>query len=95
MAGRLIGEYEARLKTEPNNLKLVRELAELYAQKNQFERSLGFTTASKIRRWATTPPWSAPLPTRMVRRFDFQLEQLDSAAPVIVFQIITHIRIDS
>ena len=30
---RLIGEYEARLQTEPNNLKLVRQLAELYAQK--------------------------------------------------------------
>ncbi len=37
---RLIGEYEARLQTEPNNLKLVRSLAELYTQKKQFERAL-------------------------------------------------------
>ena len=39
---RLIGEYEARLHTEPENLKLVRQLAELYTQKKQFERALEF-----------------------------------------------------
>ena len=37
---RLIGEYEARLQTEPNNLKLIRSLAELYTQKKQFDRAL-------------------------------------------------------
>ena len=37
---RLIGEYEARLHNEPNNLKLVRSLAELYTQKKQFDRAL-------------------------------------------------------
>ena len=37
---RLIGEYEARLETEPKNLKLVRSLAELYTQKNQFDQAL-------------------------------------------------------
>ena len=37
---RLIGEYETRLQTEPNNLKLVRSLAELYTQKKQFDRAL-------------------------------------------------------
>ena len=39
-AERLIGEYESRLQTEPNNLKLVRSLAELYTQKKQFEQAL-------------------------------------------------------
>ena len=38
---RLIGEYEnAAAQTEPNNLKLVRSLAELYTQKKEFETSL-------------------------------------------------------
>src|SRR5678816_887828 len=39
---RLINEYETRLRTEANNLKLVRSLAELYAQKKQFDKSLAY-----------------------------------------------------
>ncbi len=35
VAQRLIREYEARLSTEPNNLKLLRQLAELYTQKKR------------------------------------------------------------
>src|ERR1700685_3017651 len=42
VAARLIEEYEARLRTEPNNLKLVRDLAELYTQKKQFDRALQY-----------------------------------------------------
>ena len=60
---RLIGEYEARLQTEPNNLKLVRQLAELYAQKKSSNARLSFTTASKIRRWATIRHSNAPSAT--------------------------------
>jgi tetratricopeptide (TPR) repeat protein len=37
---RLIGEYETRLQTEPANLKLLRQLAELYTEKKQFDRAL-------------------------------------------------------
>ena len=37
---RLIAEYETRVKTEPNNLKLLRSLAELYTQKKQLDRAL-------------------------------------------------------
>ncbi len=39
-AERLIGEYEARLAAEPDNLKMMRSLAELYTQKNQFPKAL-------------------------------------------------------
>jgi len=41
-AERLINEYETRLKTDPNNLKLLRDLAELYTQKKQFDRALSY-----------------------------------------------------
>jgi tetratricopeptide (TPR) repeat protein len=37
---RLIGEYETRLPNEPDNLKLVRSLAELYTQKARFDEAL-------------------------------------------------------
>jgi tetratricopeptide (TPR) repeat protein len=42
---RLIGEYETRLQTEPNNLKLTRSLAELYTQKKNSTRRWNFTRA--------------------------------------------------
>ena len=60
---RLIGEYEARLQTEPKNLKLVRSLAELYTQKNQFDRPWNFSAASRIPTWAATRHSNAPWPT--------------------------------
>jgi tetratricopeptide (TPR) repeat protein len=37
---RLIAEYEKRLRTETDNQKLMRSLAELYAQKNRFDEAL-------------------------------------------------------
>jgi tetratricopeptide (TPR) repeat protein len=37
---RLIGEYEDRLASEPDNVKMIRSLAELYTQKKEFDRAL-------------------------------------------------------
>src|SRR6185436_900050 len=42
VADRLIREYTARLATEPRNLKLLREVAELYAQKKDFDKALEY-----------------------------------------------------
>jgi tetratricopeptide (TPR) repeat protein len=78
---RLIGEYEARLQTEPNNLKLVRQLAELYAQKKRFERSLEFYDRVKNSEMGNDPSLERSISDTIVRRFDHQLEQLDPAAP--------------
>ena len=78
---RLIGEYEARLQTEPNNLKLVRQLAELYAQKKQFERSLELYDRVKNSEMGNDPSLERSIADTIVRRFDYQLEQLDAAAP--------------
>src|SRR5205814_1312047 len=38
----LISEYEERLPREPKNLKLLRTLSELYAQKKQFDRAIEY-----------------------------------------------------
>jgi thioredoxin-like negative regulator of GroEL len=78
---RLIGEYEARLQTEPNNLKLVRQLAELYAQKKQFERSLALYDRIKNSDMGNDASLERSIADTIVRRFDHQLEQLDPAAP--------------
>lgn len=39
-AGNLIAEYEARLATEPDNLRLWRAVAELYTEKQRFDEAL-------------------------------------------------------
>jgi tetratricopeptide (TPR) repeat protein len=78
---RLIGEDEARLKTEPNNLKVVRRLAELYAQKKQFERALELYERIKNSEMGNDPSLERAIADTIVRRFDAQLEQLDPAAP--------------
>jgi tetratricopeptide (TPR) repeat protein len=78
---RLIGEDEARLKTEPNNLKVVRRLAELYTQKKQFERALELYERIKNSEMGNDPSLERAIADTIVRRFDAQLEQLDTAAP--------------
>jgi len=78
---RLIGEYETRLQTEPNNLKLVRSLAELYTQKDQFDRAMALYDRVKNSEMGNDPSLERAMANTIVRRFDFQLEQLDPAAP--------------
>lgn len=78
---RLIGEYEARLKTEGNNLKLVRELASLYTQKKQFDRALELYERVKNSDMGNDPSLDRAISDTKVRRLDHQLETLDPAAP--------------
>ena len=81
VAERLIGEYEARLQTEPNNLKLVRSLAELYTQKKQFARALELYDRVRNSPMGNDPSLERAIAETSVRRFDYQAEQLDAAAP--------------
>jgi tetratricopeptide (TPR) repeat protein len=78
---RLIGEYEARLKSEPGNLKLIRQLAELYSQKKQYDRALEYYARIK----ATDAGGSDPTLDRAItetktRRLDEEIEKLDPTA---------------
>jgi tetratricopeptide (TPR) repeat protein len=81
VAERLIGEYEARLETEPKNLKLVRSLAELYTQKKQFDRALSLYDRIRASEMGNDPSLERAIAETVVRRFDYQAEQLDPAAP--------------
>jgi tetratricopeptide (TPR) repeat protein len=79
---RLIGEYEARLKTEPNNLRILGTLADLYKQKKQFERAL--TLYDQIRATeagSSDPTLERAVADTKVRRYEHEIEQLDPAAP--------------
>ena len=70
---RLIGEYETRLQTEPNNLKLIRSLAELYTQKKQFDRALELYDRVKNSDMGNDPSLDHAIANTIVRQFDFQI----------------------
>lgn len=78
---KLLREYETRLKTEPNNLKLVRSLAELYTQKKQFDRALSYYDQLKTSDLANDPSLDRSIAETTLRRYDHQIAQLDATAP--------------
>ena len=79
---RLIIEYEAELKKDPNNIKRLRSLAELYTQKKQFDLALSYYDKVK----AATESGSDSALDRAIaettlRKFDHEISLLDQAAP--------------
>ena len=80
-AERLIQEYEARLKTEPKNLKLLRDLADLYTQKKQFDRALAYYEQIKSSEAGADAGLDRARADTVSRQFDHQISQLDAAAP--------------
>ena len=78
---RLIAEYEARLKTEPNNTKLLRSLAELYTQKKQFDRATGYYERLRALDTGADSGLDRAISDMTVRKLDQQLGQLDVTAP--------------
>lgn len=82
VAERLIAQYESRLKTEPDNLKLVRSLAELYTQKKQFDHALEYYQRVKNSDvGGSDPTLDKAIATTQVKRYEHQIEQLDPTRP--------------
>ncbi len=80
VAERLIREYEDRLPSEPNNLKLVRQLAELYTQKKQFDKALSYYERLKASDVGNDPTLDKGIADTIVRKYDHQISQLDPNA---------------
>jgi tetratricopeptide (TPR) repeat protein len=82
VAERLIGEYETRLKTEPDNLKVLRSLAELFTQKKQYDRALEcYERVKKTDVGGGDSTLDRAIAETRGRQFDDQIEKLDPAAP--------------
>jgi tetratricopeptide (TPR) repeat protein len=77
---RLITEYETRIKTEPNNLKLYRSLAELHTQKKQFDRALEYYDKVRASEMGNDPSLERAISETKVRRLDHEIEKLDPAS---------------
>jgi tetratricopeptide (TPR) repeat protein len=78
---RLIREYETRLQAEPQNIRLLRSLAELYTQKHDYDRALACYERIKATEAGQDPSLDRAIADTIVRKFDHQLSQLDPAAP--------------
>jgi tetratricopeptide (TPR) repeat protein len=80
VADRLIRDYESRLKTDPKNLKLVRSLAETYADKKDFDRALGLYQQLKSSDVGNDASLDSKIADTIVKKYDWQISQLDPNA---------------
>ena len=86
-ATRLIRQYEARLLTEPRNFKLLRTIAELYAQQKDFDRAIEFYERIRNSEAGADPSLEKAIFDTTLKRFDHQVSQLDPADPTQAEQI--------
>ena len=77
VTARLIGEYEARLASEPDNLKMIRSLAELYTQKSKFAEALALYQRIKQSDMASDATLDRAISDTTVKQFDHQIAQLN------------------
>lgn len=78
----LLNEYLTRLKTEPNNLRLVRNVADLYVEKKRFDLALKYYEQIKASEaGAADVSLDAAIANVKAKQFDQQVEQLDATAP--------------
>jgi len=81
VTARLIAEYEVRLKTEPDNLKLLRQLAELYTEKKEFDRALEFYDRIKgSEMGGGDSSLAQAIANTVVKRYDHQIAGLNPFA---------------
>jgi tetratricopeptide (TPR) repeat protein len=77
----LIDEYEARLQKEPNNLKVLRNTAELYTQKKDFDRALSYYERIRATEGGTDPSLAKAIADTSLKKFEHLKSQLDTSAP--------------
>ena len=81
VADRLIAEYEQRLLKEPKNLKTLRSLAELYAQKKDYDRAIAYCERIRSSEGTTDPSLDRLIADITLKKFDQALERVDQTAP--------------
>ena len=81
VASNLIREYESRLGLEPNNLRLLRSLADLYVQKMDFEKALSSYQRILTSGLGNDPSLEKTIADTTLRKYDHALAQLDPTTP--------------
>ncbi len=81
VAQKLIEELQIKLASEPNNLKLLRTLGELYSQKKDYDRALEAYNRIVTTEGTTDSTLQKTISDTTVKKFDQALAQLDPQAP--------------
>jgi tetratricopeptide (TPR) repeat protein len=81
IADRLIRENISRLEKEPRNLKLVRDIAELHAQKKEYDKALEFYERIRTSDAGNDPSLEKAIAETTLKRFDHVLAGLNLADP--------------
>jgi tetratricopeptide (TPR) repeat protein len=81
IADRLIRENVSRLEKEPRNLKLVRDIAELHAQKKEYDKALEFYERIRTSDAGNDPSLEKAIAETTLKRFDHVLAGLNLADP--------------
>jgi tetratricopeptide (TPR) repeat protein len=77
VSDRLIQEQEARLAQEPNNLKVMRTIGELYTQKKDFDRALSYFQRITESEGGGDASLERLITDTITRKYDHALGQLD------------------
>jgi tetratricopeptide (TPR) repeat protein len=86
-SARLIREYEARLVAEPRNVKLLRNIAEIYAQQKNYDRSIEFYERIRGTEAGADPSLEKAISDLVLKRFDYNASLLDASDPAQAEQI--------
>lgn len=76
-----IGKLEKELAQEPGNLKKLRSVAELYAQKKEYDRALQTYQRIVEKEGASDSSLQKLIAETTIKKFDQAMEQLDPQAP--------------
>jgi tetratricopeptide (TPR) repeat protein len=81
VATELIREYQAKLEKEPNNRRLLRSIADLYAQKKDYDTALEYLTQITTIEGQTDPSLEKAIADTKLRKLDHQISLIDETAP--------------
>ncbi len=80
VATELIRDYQTRLEKEPNDRRLIRQIAELYAQNKDFDTALQYYSQIGTMEGQTDPGLDKEILQTKLRRLDHRIAQLDTTA---------------
>lgn len=81
VATELIREYQARLEKEPNNRRLLRSIADLYAQKKEYDTALEYLGMISTIEGQADPSLEKAIADTRLRKLDHTLSLIDETAP--------------
>lgn len=77
----LINEYENRLRIEPKNMKLRRDLAELHTQKGHYDKALAYYADIKQSDMGKDDALDVAITNTKLRQFDQKISEVNPFAP--------------